>query len=428
MVITFCGSLDQLAGCWYWGRNNEEVDRDSLKRKFDVMLPMLDERQRRLYLATEAESLGRGGITLVAKVAGVSRDLIQRGVHEPDLAAPAPADRVRRSGGGRKKQTEVNPELAEALNELIDPDFRGDPESPLRWTLKSTRQLASTLTKMGHPISHTAVADILGRMGFSLQALSKQREGKDHPDRDAQFKYLNKQVKTHQKADEPVISVDCKKKELIGNFKNGGREWQPAGEPEEVNTHDFPDPDLGKAVPYGVYDVSRNEGWVNVGRDHDTSAFAVESIKRWWYTMGQQAYPTAKKLLITADAGGSNGYRVRLWKVELAAFARETGLKITVCHLPPGTSKWNKIEHRLFSHITMNWRGRPLTSHETVVNLIGSTTTATGLRVEAVHDYNEYEKGIKIADAEMKRLPIKRHAFHGEWNYTLTPSRIRRMS
>jgi transposase len=270
-----------------------------LKRKFDVMLPLLDERQRRLYLSTEAEALGRGGIMLVARVAGVSKDLIHRGIHEPDLTLPA--DRVRRPGGGRKKQTEADPELAEILNELIDPDSRGDPESPLRWTLKSTRQLAAKLTKMGHPISHVAVANALRRMGYSLQALSKQREGTDHPDRDAQFKYLNKQVKKHQRLGQPVISVDSKKKELIGNFKNGGREWQLAGQPEEVNVHDFEDKELGKAVPYGVYDMSRNEGWVNVGRDHDTSAFAVESIRRWWFMMGRHAYPDAERLLITAD-------------------------------------------------------------------------------------------------------------------------------
>jgi hypothetical protein len=408
------------AGSAGQNRKLEEVDKETLQRKFQMVLPNLDERQRRLYLASEAEAIGRGGIVMVAAAAGVSRTTIQNAIREPGLSVPSV--RIRREGGGRKKQAQANPQLARALNELIDPDSRGDPESPLRWTLKSTRQLAEALTKSGHPISHTAVAHMLGRMGYSLQALSKQREGTEHPDRDAQFRYLNKQVKAHQKTGEPVVSVDCKKKELIGNFKNGGQEWQPVGEPEEVNTHDFLDPKLGKAVPYGVYDISRNEGWVNVGRDHDTSAFAVESIRRWWYTMGCKAYPEATKLLITADAGGSNGYRVRLWKVELAAFARETGLKITVCHLPPGTSKWNKIEHRLFSHITMNWRGRPLTSHEVVVNLIGSTTTTTGLRVHAGHDDNEYEKGIKIADAEMKRLPIKRHAFHGEWNYSVTPS------
>jgi hypothetical protein len=398
------------------------VDQETLKRKFDIMLPLLDERQRRAYLATEAEAIGRGGITIVAKTAGVSRDVVQRGMHEPDLTLPA--GRVRRAGGGRKK-ADADPDLATALNELIDPDLRGDPESPLRWTCKSTRQLSAALKSMGHTISHTAVADALARMDFSLQGLSKQREGTDHPDRDAQFNYLNKQVKAHQKAGEPVISVDTKKKELVGNFKNGGKEWQPAGEPEEVNVHDFME-EQGKAVPYGVYDMSRNEGWVNVGRDHDTSAFAVESVRRWWHTMGHKAYPEARKLLITADAGGSNGYRVRLWKTELAAFARESGLEITVCHLPPGTSKWNKIEHRLFSHITMNWRGRPLTSHEAIVNLIGSTTTCTGLRVQAAHDYNQYEKGIKIRDGEMRELPIKRHAFHGEWNYTLNPSRRRK--
>lgn len=390
-----------------------------LSRKFAVVLPILNERQRRIYLASEAEALGRGGSSLVARVSGVARSTIHGALDDsgPDL----PVDRCRKSGGGRKKAIEIDPEVVRILKEIVDPETRGDPMSPLLWTSKSTRHLAKELKERGHAVSHNVVAQTLRSMGFSLQAMAKTREGKDHPDRDKQFKYLNKQVKAHQKAGQPEISVDTKKKEKVGNYKNGGQELQPKGEPVECNTHDFEDKLLGKAVPYGVYDLSRNEGMVNVGRDHDTSAFAVESIRRWWYSMGAEAYPDASELLITADGGGSNGHRVRLWKVELSKFAAETGLKITVCHFPPGTSKWNKIEHRMFSHIAMNWRGRPLLTHEVVVNLIGSTTTRQGLTVRATHDHNKYPRGLKIPDKDMKALPIVVHKFHSEWNYTIAP-------
>ncbi|WEH32579.1 ISAzo13 family transposase [Streptomyces sp. AM 4-1-1] len=394
--------------------------RDQLAVKFEVLFPHLDERQRRLLMAAEARVLGHGGVRAVAQAAAVSETTVRRGVFELE-AGEAPLGRARRPGGGRKRVADLDPGLRPALLALVEPDERGDPMSPLRWTVKSTRALARELSRAGHKVSADTVADLLREEGFSLQANAKTLEGGQHSDRDAQFRYLNEQAREYRDADQPVISVDTKKKELVGEFKNGGREWRPAGDPVLVGVHDFADPQLGKAVPYGVYDIEENTGWVNVGTDHDTAAFAVESIRRWWHGQGQDAYPRATRLLVTADAGGSNGYRTRAWKLELARLAAETGLTITVCHLPPGTSKWNKIEHRLFSHITMNWRGRPLTSHEVIVNSIAATTTRTGLRVKAALDTNSYPIGVKISDAEMAALPLTRHAFHGDWNYALHP-------
>ncbi|MGW3421576.1 ISAzo13 family transposase [Streptomyces phaeochromogenes] len=394
--------------------------RDQLAVKFAVLLPHLDERQRRLLMAAEARGLGHGGVRAVAQAAAVSETTVRKGVFELE-AGEEPLGRVRRPGGGRKRVVDLNPGLRSALLALVEPDVRGDPMSPLRWTVKSTRTLAHELTRAGHRVSADTVAGLLREEGFSLQANAKTIEGSQHPDRDAQFRYLNEQAREHRDAGQPVISVDTKKKELVGEFRNNGCQWRPTGEPVPVNVHDFADPQLGKAVPYGIYDVTSNTGWVNVGTDHDTAAFAVESIRRWWHSRGQTAYPQAARLLITADAGGSNGYRTRAWKLELARLAAETGLTITVCHLPPGTSKWNKIEHRLFSHITMNWRGRPLTSHEVILQTIAATTTRTGLRVSAALDTNIYPTGVRIGDAEMAALPLTRHAFHGEWNYALHP-------
>ncbi|MFU8855223.1 ISAzo13 family transposase [Micromonospora sp. SL1-18] len=391
-----------------------------LAAKFRVLFPHLDERQRRLLMGAEARALGHGGIRLVARAAGVAESTVSRGVSDLD-AGEEPLGRTRRVGGGRKRLVDLDPGLRVALLALVEPDMRGDPMSPLRWTTKSTRNLAEELTLQGWRISADTVADVLRGEGFSLQANAKTIEGKQHPDRDAQFRYLNEQVKDHQATGDPVVSVDTKKKELVGLYKNGGREWQPAGEPVQVNTHDFPDREVGKAIPYGVYDVTADTGWVNVGCDHDTAAFAVASIRRWWSACGAGDYPHARRLLITADAGGSNGYRTRAWKTELAALAAETGLEVTVCHLPPGTSKWNKIEHRLFSHITMNWRGRPLTSHDVIVQSIAATTTRTGLSVHAELDTGTYPTGIQINDAQITTLPMKRHRFHGDWNYTLHP-------
>jgi hypothetical protein len=397
------------------------VDADSgLKEKMAALLPHLNERQRRLFLAAEARALGHGGVAQVARAAGVSRPTIQQGLRE--LAGSlAPTERVRRVGGGRKALAERNPALLTDLEALVDPDARGDPMSPLRWTCKSTRQLAGALQERGHRVGYRTVAALLDQAGYSLQAAAKTLEGSQHPDRDAQFHYLNEQVKAFLAAGQPAVSVDAKKKELVGAFKNGGREWQPQGQPEQVNVHDFPDKQVGKAIPYGVYDVGRNAGWVTVGRDHDTATFAVASLRRWWQAVGRDAYPGAERLLICADGGGSNGYRVRLWKVELQQFADATGLAVTVCHLPPGTSKWNKIEHRLFAHISMNWRGRPLISHEVVVDLIGATTTATGLRVQAELDPGAYPTKVKVSDDELATVHLTPHVFHGEWNYTVTP-------
>lgn len=393
---------------------------ECVARKYAVLRPHLDERQRRLVLGVEACELGRGGIKAVAAATGVHPDTIARGVREAAGEAE-PTGRVRAPGGGRKKLAESDPELAVALQRLVDPATRGDPMSLLVWTTKSTKKLAGALSAMGHGVSDRTVARMLREMGFSLQGNAKVAEGRQHEDRDAQFAYLNSVVAEHVAAGQPVISVDTKKKELVGEFKNGGREYQPAGEPERVSVHDFPDKDLGKAIPYGIYDVSANTGWVSVGVDHDTSAFAVATLRRWWESVGADRYPDADRLLICADGGGSNGYRIRAWKIELAKLAAEIGLSITVCHLPPGTSKWNRIEHRLFSQITMNWRGRPLITHQVIVDLISATTTSTGLRVHCVLDTSHYPTGTKHTSADVEALPLTRHDFHGEWNYTIHP-------
>ena len=392
-----------------------------LTEKLAAILPRLNEQQRRLLLAAEARALGRGGVTRLARVSGVSRPTITKALHELEQPAIAPG-RVRRVGGGRKKRADHDATLRAELEALVEPDTRGDPMSPLRWTCKSTRQLADTLTERGHPISDRGVGELLREAGYSLQANVKTREGSQHPDRDAQFRYLNAQVKAFLAQRLPVVSVDTKKKELVGHFKNGGREWRPHGQPERVNVHDFPDPHVGKAIPYGIYDLGRNAGWVTVGRDHDTASFAVASLRRWWQVVGLAGYPQAARLLICADGGGSNGYRLRLWKVELQGFADATGLQVTVCHLPPGTSKWNKIEHRLFAHISMNWRGRPLVSHEVVVELIGATTTREGLRVQAELDPTAYPTKVRVSDADLAAVRLTPHAFHGEWNYAITPA------
>jgi transposase len=392
-----------------------------LAEKYESIAPLLDERQRRRWLGIEARALGRGGVSAVARATGASRTTVTAAVAE--LAGggeDSAAGRVRRAGAGRPPVSERDPGVVAALERLVDPATRGDPESPLRWTSKSTRTLADELGAQGHSVAPRTVAKLLHESGYSLQATRKTREGAAHPDRDAQFRYLSGQINAHLGTGDPVVSVDTKKKELVGRYKNGGREWQPTGEPEQVEVYDFIG-EAGKAIPYGVYDVAANAAWVSVGRDHDTAAFAVATLRRWWQAMGRPLYPHARRLLICADGGGSNGYRVRLWKVELAAFAAQTGLAITVCHLPPGTSKWNRIEHRLFSHISMNWRGRPLESHETVVQLIAATTTRTGLAVQAELDDRAYPKGTKISDEQMASLPLTRHDFHGEWNYTLQP-------
>jgi DDE family transposase len=398
---------------------------DQLALKFEVLLPHLNERQRRLLLAAEARLLGHGGVRAVARVAGVSETTVRTGVFELEGGEePFPEGRVRRRGGGRRSAGMLDPGLVPALLALVEPDERGDPESPLRWTTKSLRHLAGELTRQGHPVSAPTVASLLRSNGFSLQGNAKTLEGEQHPDRGAQFRYINEQVKDHQAAGEPVVSVDTKKREQLGRLPMGGREWRPEGEPVQVEDHSFffTGPDVEQAIPYGIYDITRNTGWVNVGVDHDTSVFAVESIRRWWKVRGSQDYPAASRLLITADAGGSNGYRYRVWKSELAALAAEMGVAITVCHFPPGTSKWNKIEHRLFAHITMNWRGRPLTSHEVVVQTIAATRTSSGLQVEAVLDAGDYPTGVAISKERFAALPLERHATHGAWNYTLHPA------
>ena len=396
------------------------VSEAMLAEKFSWCWPHLNERQRRLVVAAEARALGPGGITLAAKASGLSRPTVTKGLQELE-EAPRTGDRVRRAGGGRKRTVELDPEVLVALDALVDPDSRGDPESPLRWTCKSTRQLADALSAQGHAVSHALVAALLHELDFSLQANAKTIEGKQHPDRDAQFRYINEQVRRHLQRGDPVISVDTKHKELVGPYKNGGREWQPVNQPERVETHDVLDKELGKAIPYGVYAVRRNQGFVSVGTDHDTAAFAVRAVRTWWTSDGAQAYPKAGRLLICADAGGSNGYRVRLWKVELARLAAEAGLAMTVCHFPPGTSKWNKVEHRLFAAISTNWRGKPLTSHAVIVSLIGATTSRTGLTVRAELDRRRYPKGVKVSDEEMAALHLEPHPFHGDWNYTLRP-------
>jgi transposase len=397
------------------------VDEAAIRQRYQVLADVADERVRRLMVAAEALAIGRGGQLAVARATGVSRTMIQRGIREvlqPELQAPK--GRVRRPGGGRKAMAVIDPTLRDDLERLVEPTSRGDPESPLRWTCKSVRKLAAELTAQGHQTSHRMVAELLHDLGYSLQANQKTLEGSDHPDRNAQFEYLNGAVQQQLWAGEPTISVDTKK-ELIGPFKNGGRELRPKGEPEQVLTHDFIIRGLGRVSPYGVYDLGQNEAWVSVGIDHDTASFAVESIRRWWWSMGYAVYSKATRLLITADAGGSNGYRLRLWKLELQKLADETGLEIAVCHFPPGTSKWNKIEHRLFSAITQNWRGKPLVSHEVVVNLIGATTTQTGLKVKSELDTNQYPAGRIVSDDELSTIHIRRDVFHGDWNYALLP-------
>jgi transposase len=399
--------------------------RGQLVRRFEVLLPHLNERQQRLALATEARLLGHGGVRAVAEASGVSATTVRRGVAELESGEDAlPMGRARRAGGGRRRADDQDPELAAALLGLVEPDERGDPMSPLRWTTKSLRHLAEQLAGQGHPVSAPTVGRLLRDNGFSLQGTAKTLEGAQHPDRDAQFHYINEQVKAHQNAGEPVISVDAKKKEQLGQLPAAGREWRPKGDPVQVEDHSFftAGPDVELAVPYGVYDLTADAGWVSVGVDHDTSAFAVASIRRWWQARGSADYPHASRLLITADAGGSNSYRYRLWKAELAALAAETGLEITVCHFPPGTSKWNKIEHRLFSQITMNWRGRPLTSHQVVVATIAATRTRTGLRVHAELDTGDYPLGIAVSREQLRLLPIQAHAQHGQWNYTIAPT------
>lgn len=393
---------------------------ESLRQRFFSVAGHLDERQRRLLAAAEANSFGAGGVSQVARIVGLSRPTIIRGKRELKAGLPLPG-RVRAPGGGRKRKCETTPAILTDLKALVDTSSRGDPESTLRWTCKSTWTLAAELTRGGHKVSHVLVGRMLKQLGYSLQGNAKTREGGTHPDRDAQFRHIAQEAGQRLKADLPVISVDTKKKELVGNYRNAGKTYRKKGQPLEVKVHDFVDKDLGKAIPYGVYDLARNQGWVNVGCDHDTAAFAVESIRRWWKGMGSKAYRGVGKLLICADAGGSNGYRVRQWKWELQNFADRTGLEIAVCHFPPGTSKWNKIEHRLFSHITLNWRGQPLVSHEVVVNLIAATTTKTGLKVKAALDKGLYQPKIKVTDEQMQTIQITPHGFHGEWNYTIHP-------
>ena len=398
------------------------INEESLQKRKAAILPHLDERQRRLFAAAEAKAAGYGGIAAVSRVTRIAASTIGRGLKDieaPDSLAPG---RVRRAGGGRKSLTETDPQLLDDLKALVEPDARGDPMSSLRWTCKSLRRLSAELNKLGHQISHTIVGELLKAQKFSLQANRKTREGADNPDRDAQFGFINAAVTTAMAQNQPVISVDTKKKELVGDFKNPGREWRPQGAPEDVRVHDFLIKELGRAVPYGIYDLAANTGWVNVGIDNDTAAFAVQTIRRWWQEVGRVRYPLARRLLITADGGGSNGSRVRLWKLELQRLADELDIAIEVHHLPPGTSKWNKIEHRLFSFITQNWRAKPLVSYRVIVDLIAATTTQTGLKVLCELDDKSYPKGIVVSDEEMASLNIRRADFHGEWNYTIAPS------
>ena len=398
--------------------------RDQLAVRSAVLFPHPDERQRRLLMGTEARIPGHGGIRAVAQAAGVSETTVRKGVEELEAGAE-PSGRVRRPGGGRKRAAVADPGLRPALLALAGPDMRGDPMSPLRWTTKPARKLAGELTRQGHRVPADTAGDLLREEGFSLQANAKTLEGTRHPGRDAQFRYINEQARDHRDAGDPVISADTKKKELAGEYENAGREWQPQGEPVKVKTHDFPGRrGPGKAIPYGICDTTANTGWVNVGCDHDTAAFAVASIRRWWHARGRHDYPHAARPLITADAGGSNSYRTRAWKTELAALAAETGLQITVCHMPPGTSKWNQVEHRLFSRISMNWRGRPLTSHDVIVNTIAATTARTGLRVGAEPGTSTCDTGIKATGAGIDALAMSRHRFHGDWNYTLHPAGV----
>jgi transposase len=401
-------------------RNEDMIE--TVRKKFEHMAGVLDERGRRVWAAVEAEALGYGGQSIVAKATGLSRTTL----HSEGLekAQDPPANhriRIRKEGGGRKKLTQQEPKLLSALEALVEPTTRGDPESALRWTCRSTRQLAAALKAQGYRIGHQTVASLLDDLGYSLQGNQKTTEGSSHPDRDAQFKYIQRRVEEFQSRGQPVVSVDTKKKEHVGDFKNNGKEWRPKGNPERVRVYDFVDKTLGKANPYGVYDTTANVGWVSVGVDHDTAEFAVETLRRWWEKMGLSQYPVATELLVTADGGGSNGTRVRLWKVALQRLADQTGLRISVCHFPPGTSKWNKIEHRMFSYISLNWRGKPLISHEVIVNLIAGTTTRTGLKIQAELDTNVYPKGIQVTDKELEKVQIQKADFHGEWNYTILP-------
>jgi transposase len=397
------------------------ADISAITARYKALKPVLDERARRLVVAAESQAVGKGGISSVSKATGVSRPVIRQGIAElKDPASLAPG-RVRRQGGGRKRAVEKDASLKSDLEDLLESTTRGDPQAPLRWTCKSVRQLTAELNRMKHRISHQVVADLLHELGYSLQANRKTKEGASHPDRNEQFEHLNGKVKWSLGRRQPVISVDTKKKELVGDFKNNGRELRPKGKPELVRVHDFVDKELGRATPYGIYDLGGNNGWVSVGMDHDTAEFAVETIRRWWRSMGRPAYPQATRLLITADAGGSNGSRLRLWKIELQKLADETGLRMVVCHFPPGTSKWNKIEHRLFSYISQNWRGKPLRSFETIVSLIAATTTATGLKVHAELNTESYQAGIKITDQELAQVNIRRDKFHGDWNYEIQP-------
>ncbi|MGE5636883.1 MAG: ISAzo13 family transposase [Nocardioidaceae bacterium] len=397
------------------------VDETAIGEKFRALAGELNERQRRLWAASEARAAGRGGIAATARATGISVPTIRKGIAELEAGARLEAGRVRKRGGGRRPVTEVDPTLLEDLQRLVEADRRGDPESLLMWTSKSVRSLAAGLREQGHSVHFTTVAKLLGLLGYSLQANVKTREGASHPDRDAQFEHINAVAKAAIAAGVPVISVDTKKKELVGDFKNAGREWRPKGEPELVRVHDFKDKQLGKAIPYGVYDIASNEGWVSVGIDHDTAQFAVNSIRSWWQHLGHARYPNATRLQITADCGGSNGNRVRLWKVELQRLADETGLEIGVCHFPPGTSKWNRIEHRLFSYITINWRGKPLHSLETIINLIGSTKTSTGLEVYARLDERSYPDKIRVSNKDIEAVDLHGDPFHPEWNYTIKP-------
>jgi transposase len=396
-----------------------------IAEKFESLRPMMDERMRRHWAAAEARAYGWGGVEAVRAATGISPHTIRKGLRELESRAkktPMP-QRLRAPGAGRKRCTTADDKLESALERLVDPVTRGDPQSPLRWTCKSTTQLANELTRQGHPVSPSTVGRLLKAAGYSLQSNRKTQEGGDHPDRNAQFEHINAKVRAFQKRDQPVISVDTKKKELIGNFRNGGHEWRPKGEPEQVLVHDFMDKELGKAIPYGVYDVTGNEGWVSVGIDHDTARFAVEAIRRWWKKMGSKRYRAATELLITADGGGSNSSRCRLWKVAIQELATWLDMPIHVCHFPPGTSKWNKIEHRMFCHITQNWRGRPLVSHEVIINLIANTSTSQGLRIQAELDKAAYPLQTKITDEELATVKIKRHKFHGEWNYSIRPAK-----
>jgi len=398
------------------------VDERLIETKYKMLLTSFTERTRRLWAATEARMAGRGGFAAVVRATGISPTTLAKAGRELGERDPLPPERVRRSGGGRKRTESLDPDVLPKLERLVEPTTRGDPESPLRWTCKSTRNLAEELRGQGHSLSHVTVARLLAEADYSLQGNRKTMEGTSHPDRNAQFEYINARSAQQLKRGQPVISVDTKKKELVGAFKNAGREWRPQGEPEAVRVHDFIDPEQGKAIPYGVYEVQRNVGWVSVGVTHDTSAFAVETIRKWWRHMGKKAYPRATSLLITADSGGSNGARVRLWKFDLQRLANKTGLAIHVCHFPPGTSKWNKIEHRLFSFITQNWRGKPLRTRAAIVNMIASTRTRTGLKVRCVLDTHHYPKAVKVSDAQMQQLRLSPHDFHGDWNYTIAPS------